>query len=142
MPEKKRHKLIDDNSRPDYYLGLVSAEADYKVSLIINDNLNLKLRSNDPVSLSAGTRLINYPRFSSRQRYSEIEYDLISNRNAKDVLMPRIPSIDFILRIRGLHKEEELYSISNKLRELKEITGVFRLDRQSQLEESILNRIP
>jgi len=142
-PQKKtRHKLKVEADDPDHYLGLASAEADYRISLILNKELGLNLRSKTPVIKFIDDKEISFPRFTSSSKYNETIYDLISNESEKEKLFPRIPSIDFILRIRNLPSTEAIENVISRLRQIREITGVFPLERSRQLDASVLQIIP
>ncbi|MBS0009925.1 MAG: IPExxxVDY family protein [Bacteroidales bacterium] len=142
-PSKKtRLKLKLDNNDEDQFLGLVSAEADYKVSLLINQGLGLNLKSTSPVVKTVNKNEISFSRFTSDSKYSEIVYELISNDAGKEKLLSRIPSIDYILRIKGVSNKETIEDIIRKIRNIGEITGVFTLDKNSRMENNFLKIIP
>ena len=142
-PSKKtRLKLKPDINDEDQFLGLVSAEADYKVSLLINQSLGLNLKSNSPVVKTVNKNDIFFSRFTSDSKYSEIVYELISNDAGKEKLLSRIPSIDFILRIKGVSNKETIEDIIRKIRNIGEITGVFTLDKNSRMENNFYKIIP
>lgn len=141
-PKKTRHKLIVEDHEPDHYLGLASAEADYRLSLILNRELGLNLKSKTPVVKFVNDREISFPRFTSASKYNETIYELICNESEKDKLFPRIPSIDYILRIRNLPAADPVENIIMRLRQIREITGVFLLDKGKQLDNSVLQIIP
>ncbi|MEA1886025.1 MAG: IPExxxVDY family protein [Bacteroidota bacterium] len=138
-PSKKtRHKLSVDDNNSDQYIGLVSPEADYKVSLLINQQLGINLRSTRPVIKTANKKEISFSKFSCDSEYTETSYELISNRSGKETLLTKIPSLDYILRIKGIPASVTIDGIINKIRNIREITGVFVLDRKKQIENSVL----
>ncbi|MDT8400650.1 MAG: IPExxxVDY family protein [Bacteroidales bacterium] len=142
-PQKKiRHKLSATDHDSDVYLGLASAEADYRVSLLLNKELGLNLKSNTPVVRNLNLRESNFSRFTSESRYSETLYELISNDSGNDKLIPKIPSIDYILRIKSLSAAESTDRIIGKIRQIREITGVFKLDKETQIDNSVLQIMP
>ena len=142
-PQKKtRHRLRVETDDPEHYLGIASAEADYRISLVLNTELGLNLKSKTPVIKFIDNKEISFSRFTSASRYNETIYDLISNESEKEKLFPRIPSIDFILRIRNLPSADPLENIVSRLRQVREITGVFMLERGRQLDNSVLQIIP
>ncbi|HCC70823.1 MAG TPA: IPExxxVDY family protein [Bacteroidales bacterium] len=140
--KKIRHKLIADNSISEHFLGIVSAEPDYKVSLLINKHLGIKLSSNEPIVKTINEKEISFPRFSSESEFTDAVYDLISNNSGKEKLLARIPAIDYLMRIKGIQNDETKDKIIRKIRSIREITGVFTLDKNKQIENSILLIIP
>ncbi|MBN1388265.1 MAG: IPExxxVDY family protein [Bacteroidales bacterium] len=142
-PAKKTlHKLAVDISNSDQFLGLVSPEADYKVSLLINEALGINLRSNSPVSKTIDKKEIRFSRFTSDSKFSEVAYELIRNRSGNNTLLNKIPSLDYILRIKEIPDNETLNNIIHKIRSIREITGVFILDKKKQVESSVLKILP
>ncbi len=140
--KKTRHKLSLDIHSSDQFIGLVSPEADYKVSLLINNALDLNLRSNNPVIKTIDKKEILFSRFTSDSKFSESSYELIRNRTGKQTLLNKIPSLDYILRIKDVSDSETIDNIIRKIRTIREITGVFILDKKSQIESSVLKILP
>ncbi len=141
-PKKTRHKLIVDDHDPDQYLGLASAEADYKISLILNMELGLNLKSSTPVIKTIDNKETKFSKFTSESKYSKTVYELISNDSGREKLFSKIPSFDFILRIKDIDSERAIEQIINKIRKIKEITWVFRIDKDTQIDKSVLQAIP
>ncbi len=142
-PAKKiRHKLRVDNDNSDRYIGMVTAEADYRISLIINRELGLKLRNSNPVIKSTDKKEIQFSRFTSVSDYSDISYDLISNNSGREKLFNKLPAFDYILIIKGVPDNETRDKLTQRIRNIGEITAVFVLDNNKQLENSILQTIP
>ncbi|MFO7851177.1 MAG: IPExxxVDY family protein [Bacteroidota bacterium] len=136
--KKTRHKLSVDDSNSDHYIGLVSPEADYKVSLLINQELGINLKSTRPVIKTINKKEISFSKFSCDSKYTEASYELISNRFGKETLLSKIPSLDYILRIKGTLDTDTIDNIIRKIRNIREITGVFLLDKRKQIEDSVL----
>ena len=142
-PSKKiKHKLDFNEPDEDHYLGIVTSEADYKISIILNQTLNIKLKNNEPVIKTIKAHEISFSRFTSGSHYTERSYDLVSNKKDKMVLIPRLPSIDYIFRIRGLGEKDSPETIARIIRSASEVTGVFVLDREKQLDDSVIELIP
>ena len=140
--KKTRHKLRVDVHISDQFIGLVSPEADYKVSLLINNALGLNLKSNNPVIKTVDQKEILFSRFTSDSKISESSYELIRNRTGKQTLLKKIPSLDFILWVKDVSDSETIDHIIRKIRSIREITGVFILDKKKQIESSVLKILP
>ena len=140
--KKTRHKLSVDIGKSDQFLGLVSPEADYKVSLLINEVLGINLRNNSPVIKTIDKKECRFSRFTSDSKFSEVSYELIRNRSGKNTLLNKVPSLDYILRIKDISDTETLDTLIRKIRTIKEITGVFILDKKKQIESYLLKMLP
>ncbi|MDZ7740046.1 MAG: IPExxxVDY family protein [Bacteroidales bacterium] len=142
LEKKIRHKLRVDTDDSDRYFGIVSTEADYRISLIMNRELGLKLKNSDPVTKSTDKKEIQFSKFTSVSDYSDISWDLISNNSGREKLFSKLPALDYILIIKGVEDDETGHKLTHSVRNIKEITAVFVLDKNRQLENSILQIIP
>lgn len=140
--KKTKHKLLVDTEEEWYFIGLVSAEADYRTSIILNKHLNISLKNNNSIIIRIKNRETNFSRFSSESKYSELSYDLISNKSKHEHLLPKFPNLDFILRISGVHDHDIVNEVVSKIRDTKEITGVFILDKEILMDYNIHQIIP
>lgn len=142
-PGKKiRHKLSVDRDESDSYIGIVSAEADYRISLIMNRELGLKLRNSRPLIKSTDKGEIQFSRFTSVSDYSDNSYDLINNNSGRHKLFNKLPALDYVLRIKGIPDNEIRDRLIQRIRNIGEITAVFVLDKNRQMESSVLQLIP
>lgn len=141
-PKKIRHQLSIANDSSDRYIGIVSAEADYRISLLINKKLELKLKSSNPVIKEINNKDIAFSRFTSVSDYNDISYDLISNNSNGEKLFNKLPALDYVLRINGIPDKEIQDRITHMIRSIGEVTAVFVLDKNRQLENSVLQIIP
>lgn len=139
---KIRHKLSVGNDDSDRYIGIVSTEADYRISLIMNRELGLKLKNSNPVIKSSDKKETQFSRFTSVSDYSDISYDLISNNSGREKLFSKLPALDYILIIKGVTDNDARDKLIKKIRNIGEITAVFVLDKKKQLENSVLQIIP
>lgn len=139
---KIRHKLSIGNDDSDRYIGIVSTEADYRISLIMNRELGLKLKNSNPVIKSSDKKETQFSRFTSVSDYSDISYDLISNNSGREKLFSKLPALDYILIIKGVTDNDARDKLIKKIRNIGEITAVFVLDKKKQLENSVLQIIP
>jgi len=140
--KKLRHKLNIDNNISDLYIGIVTTEADYRISLLLNRELGISLRSTKPLIKTVNKKEIMFSRFSSESKYTEILYDLFSNGRGSEKLLTKLPSIDYLLRIKNTEEKENGEMIIQKIREIKEVTGVFILNNEKHIESKILEIIP
>ena len=137
-----RHKLFIEEEQGDRFVGLVSSEADYKISLLINNKLNIKLKSNKPVSLASGEGTeILFTRFTAASKFNDLTFDLVSNKSDNVYLTKKYPNLDYVLKINGSVLKETFSEIINKIRSIDGIIAVFILEDKLQLEDNILEII-
>lgn len=119
-------------------IGIVTAEPDYKLSLSLNKNLKIFLKSTKPVAISSetGEDLI-FSRFSDSSGSHGIVYDLISNRTGKNFLLKKLKNVDFILQIYNPENQVETDEVISSLRNTDHITAVFVLDRESLKDKNL-----
>ena len=111
------------------FLGVVSAEPDYKLSLTLNNHLNISLRNISPVIIKDESgKELSFSRFSDISDSPHLIIDLISNRSEKNYLFKKLKNIDYILQIHDPQNEINITNIVSSLRNAEFITAVFNLD--------------
>jgi hypothetical protein len=108
-------------------LGIVSAEPDYKLSLLINRMTGLSLRNSTPVSLTADEEEIHFSRFSFTGEDSGTTYSLIRNRSDAGLLFKQLRNIDYIFAVSDPESEADTETIAAQLRSTESVTGVFNI---------------
>ncbi len=135
--KKSFHKLVIDDKFDHQFFGLVCHEPDYKTSLLLNNKLNINLSSSDPVILNTADE-ISFSRFTAKSRYSDLSYQLVSNKSINNTLSKNFPSLDFIFVICGSLNNDIVEETQKKIRESKEFTAVFLLDQEKLSDEYII----
>ena len=130
-----RHTIPEEERQEFFFLGVVSAEPDYRLSVLINRHLGTDLRKCDE-EIAAQTDS-GKPSFS---RFTTVppELSLVSNRSEGHNLLRKLKNIDYFLLFCGqteMQKTEELATI---LREIPEITAVFVLDSRKITDRNLL----
>ncbi|HLP73474.1 MAG TPA: IPExxxVDY family protein [Bacteroidales bacterium] len=138
---KKITRLRLDARQPDEYIvkGLVSAEPDYKISLLINRKFKISLKHADPLAVTTenGEPLL-FSRYSSAQPDSEITYTLISNRNdSKNHLLRKFKNVDYIFVVHDPDSMLRQDELSTGLRDLETVTAIFSIDPHSIKDKNI-----
>lgn len=120
-----RHTISVGENQEFFFLGIVSAEPDYRISVLINRHLGADLRKCDnEITVHSDSGKQSFSRFTTVPP----ELSLVSNRSEGHILIGKLKKIDFFLLFcvkTEIRKTEELAS---KLREIPEITAVFVLD--------------
>jgi hypothetical protein len=131
---KGRPKVIriqlDDHTDDEFAIfGLVSTEADYKLSQLLNKKLKITLKNADTIDLKGvGGMKLSFSRYSDTSSSPEITFNLISNRSDKDYLLKKLNKIDYFFRINSFANRFNIEQLTSTLREIDRITAVFRLD--------------
>jgi hypothetical protein len=140
---KVKHKLLLEEEPNDRFIGLVSGDADYQVSMYLNQKLNINLKSSNPVGLKTNQgNEVFFSRFTSSSTFNDLTIDLISNRSGKEFLTKKYQDLDYILKLKSSTINESFPEIVNNIRTIDGIIAVFLLEDKLQLEENILELIP
>jgi hypothetical protein len=137
-PKITRIHLNDQTDAGFYFFGLVSTEADYKLSQSLNKKLSLSLKSIRPVSIEGNSEeKTSFSRYSFSSVTQEISYNLISNRSEKYFLLNKLKKIDYFFLIQDNGNYCNIEFITNSLREIEKVTAVFRLDTQEIRDKNL-----
>lgn len=135
---RKITKLQLENNLPEnlFFYGLVCSEPDYKLSLALNSQLKINLKSVPPVRPAGESD--SDPHFSrfSYTSHSAV-FTLISNRSEKEFLLKKLKNIDYILMIEDQEDETDSAAISSDLRKIALITATFRIEAESLKDKNI-----
>jgi len=129
-----RHTIESAVPQPFFFLGVVSAEPDYRLSVMINRHLGTDLRKCPEdiiIDTSAGTR--NFSRFSPENR----AFSLVSNRSSGTVLLKKLKNIDYLLVPAQQDDAKTTEQLAASLRLIPEITAVFVLDSRATADRNI-----
>lgn len=128
--EKKitRH-IIPAHEIPQFlFLGIVSAEPDYRISVMLNRHLGSGLRKcdHDVTAVTEGGE----NRFSCFVSIMPA-FSLVSNHGEGSTLIRKLRKIDFFLVISGAPDQKRAESLANTVRKIPEITAVFIFNSQT-----------
>jgi hypothetical protein len=119
---------ISEQSGP-VVLGIACPDADYKLSLRLNQKLKISLRNSSPVEIEeAGGGKTIFSKFSHIDPAGHIAFYLISNRTGTNYLLRSMKNIDFIVLVYDQGGSINAGRLAARLREVENITGVFNLD--------------
>ncbi len=134
----KRVQLKVNHDDGSSFIGIVSAEPDYRLSLVLNKTLKISLKSYGSL-IPAGSEGNNtsFSRFSDHTSPAGQVFDLVSNRQGKDYLLKKLKNIDYIFRIYDPENEIRAEDIASTLRSLDGITAIFSLDLASLNDKNL-----
>jgi hypothetical protein len=123
----KIHLSVNEQDIP-IVIGIVSADPDYRLSLILNKTLNISLKNTDAVEFQddKGNNL-HFSRFSDSSG-PDWHFQLVSNRTEKEFMLKKLKNIDYLLLLQKPEKNFNPDRILSQLRETESITGVFNIE--------------
>jgi hypothetical protein len=127
------------NQKEEFYLlGIVSAEPDYKLSLIINKKFRISLKNVSPVRITndTGSELL-FSRFNEINGSKEVVFTLVSNRSGKNFLLKKLKNVDYIFQIHDTENENNISLIAATLREIESVSAVFNIDVNSLKDKNL-----
>jgi len=145
---KSRQKItriqLDTETGKDFSLfGIVSAEPDYRLSLLINKALKISLRNEKPVSVVVdGGDELTFSRFSFHSGKNDIVWNLISNKSGKSFLISKLKKIDYLFQVYLNECKFDISGISMTLRTIEAVTAVFVLDPDELKDKNLHYLIP
>lgn len=116
-------------------VGITSAEKDYKLCYEINRVLHLHMKRVLESELANVPHIIEFPLFQVRDEHLFFSYQLLANKNEKEVLITELKNIDYFLLIE--HDEVDMQELMNKLRTISQILFVSEI-KLSQLKDKNL----
>ncbi len=120
-----RHTIPGEERQEFFFLGVVSAEPDYRLSVLINRHLGTDLRKCDEeIAVQTDSGKPSFSRFTTVPP----ELSLVSNRSEGHILLRKLKNIDFFLLFCGQTERQKTEELATTLREIPEITAVFVLD--------------
>lgn len=138
-PKVTRIQLEDHIDEEFAIFGLVSTEADYKLSQLINKKLKIALKNIETIDIpEVGGMRLSFSRFADTSCSPEITYNLISNRSDKNWLLKKYKKIDYFFRINSAESKYDIEQITATLREIERITAVFILDLSEIKDKNLI----
>ncbi|MCU0461116.1 MAG: IPExxxVDY family protein [Bacteroidales bacterium] len=137
-PKITRVQLKINQNNESAFVGIVSAEPDYKISLTLNRKLKISLKNVTPFIISDddGNEVL-FSRFSDASSSHGMLYDLISNRSEKKYFIRKLKNIDYIFQIHNPENVKVIDRIISTLRETESITAAFSIDMQSLKDKNL-----
>lgn len=135
--KKSLHKLVIDDEYDHQFFGLVTHEPDYKTSMVLNKKLNINLSNDEPVSPDI-IKEVTFSRYTGESKYNDLSYQLLSNKSDSATLSKYFPALDYLFLICGSLNTNMVEDIQQKIREIKEITAVFILEKEKVYDEYII----
>ena len=126
-PSKKitRHTIGNEETPAFKFLGIVSAEPDYRLSVLLNKHLGCDFRKDaEDITSGSGKGENSFSCFLSARP----AYKMVSNKNGEAVLMHRLGKIDFLLTAGGPSDRKKSEDLAAMIRKITGVTAVFVFD--------------
>jgi hypothetical protein len=131
MATKKitQHKLEFEPEFDFMLLGIISSEASYKLSLFMNSACSFRLVRQDDIELKQQKNgSTGFSFFSYEDENTYLKYNLIQNKTGIQYLIPELKNIDYLIQIIGEPSQNDVDTLTEKLKSIPEISGVLKID--------------
>lgn len=128
------HLIPAEDVPPFLFLGIASAEPDYRISVMLNRHLNAGLRKCDK-EITAVTE-------SGEHRFSCFVSDtpaftLVSNHCEGGILLQKLRKIDFFLVLSGAPDQKGAENYAGIVRKIPGVTAVFLFNSQTVSDRNV-----
>jgi hypothetical protein len=139
QPKITKIHLTDKTDEDFFILGIVSTEADYRLSQLLNQKLKLALKNAKTLDVKGnnGTS-ISFSRFSDNSKSPEFFFNLISNKSDKDYLLKKLKNIDYFFQVFSTGCKHDFELLTTSIREIDRITAVFILNPKEIKEKNLV----
>lgn len=121
--------LEDDDSFVSIYkVGIVTANADYKLSLALNRAFSISLSCVNPVTAREPQMAdLLFSRFRYISSSGDTVFNLVANRCGGGSLIKKLKNIDYLLVIHTTQNHFNIDELITQLRTFEGVTAVFNL---------------
>jgi hypothetical protein len=129
-----KHTIRAEDTPAFLFLGIVSSEPDYRLSVMLNMHLGIDLRKNpEEITEGSGEKTHSYSVFSA----APLTFSLVSNRSMGGTLIRKLKNIDYLLLIHGTPDRKMAETFAAAVRDIPEITAVFLFDSRELSDKNI-----
>ena len=119
--------------------GIVSREPDYKLSLALNQKIDISLKRSNPITICDDSgNSHSFSRFTTAATSPDnVVYTLTSNRSGLFFMLKKLKNIDYLFYINNSDNNDLELKISTILRETENIDAVFTIDIKTLNDKNI-----
>jgi hypothetical protein len=129
-----KHTIKTEETPAFLFLGIVSSEPDYRLSVMLNRHLGIDLRKkSEEITEGSGNEIRTYSVFTT----TPLTFSLISNRSMGGTLLRKLKNIDFLLQIHGTPDRKQAETLATSVRDIPEVTAVFLFDSREPGDKNI-----
>jgi hypothetical protein len=128
---------VNEQDKPVIF-GIVTPDADYKLSLKLNKKLGISLKNTNPVEFqdNEGNESI-FSKFADASGAPDSVFQLVSNRSEKNFLLKKLKNIDYLLIIHNPAKTFRSEQVMPQIREIDSITAVFNIEFKTLKDKNL-----
>lgn len=120
-----RHTISDSGKSYFFFLGIVSSEPDYRLSVMLNRHLAIDLRhSQNDIFEGKDKNEGTWSRFIT----TPLKISLVSNKSRGKILVRKLKNIDYLLVLHDIADRNNAESLASSVRKCPEVTAVFLFD--------------
>jgi len=117
-----RHTIFSAEPAEFLFLGLVTAEPDYRLTVMLNRQLGISLQHSDiDIVAGSGDEAPHFSVFTT----SPLILSLVTNRIPGNFLIRKLKTIDYLLVIHGVPDRVKAENLAAQIRKNPDITAVF-----------------
>ena len=129
-----RHTITSEETPAFFFLGVVSSEPDYRLSVMMNRHLGTDFRKcPDDIIINTTTGKHLFTCFAS----GTPTLSLVSNRSEGATLISKLKNIDFLLVFSCQHDRNKAEELTKSVREIPEVTAVFIFNSREISDKNI-----
>ncbi len=125
---KKIIKLVVN--REFQLIGIVSNLSSYKISWLINSNINLDLKQTDDIIIKKNNQHYFFSNYTYDNEIGTI-FNLISNKVENNILIKKLKNIDYFLQIEPNLSENKKNTLIENIKNIKNIISVLEISIKS-----------
>jgi hypothetical protein len=128
---------LKTDQKPEFrILGIVSADADYKLSLAINRMLGISLKNISPLQLKDESgKEVSFS--SDTADAPDIVFTLISNRSGNNFLIRKLKNVDYIFLVHDAENESIIDQRVTNLKKIDSVNAVFKVGYESLKDKNL-----
>jgi len=129
-----KHVFKTEETPAFLFLGIVSSEPDYRLSVMLNRHLGIDLRKKpEEIAEGSGEKTHFYSVFTT----APLTFSLISNRSMGGTLIRKLKNIDYLFHIHGTPDRKLAETLTAAVRDIPEVTAVFLFDSRDFSDKNI-----
>lgn len=129
-----KHVIARQEITDFFFLGIVTPEPDYRISVLLNKQLGISLHHDlEDLIVVPGEESQHFSVFTTSPQI----LSLVSNKSGGNYLLRQLKNIDFFLVIYGSPDRNKAESLASDIRKNKSVTAVFVFESSQVRDKSV-----
>jgi len=126
---QKKNIIKIENAKNSFLYAISASKDEFSFCNSINQEFNISLMIQQPLEyeLSSGASIL-HSFYSTVDEIRKIQFDVISNKTEKGILVDAMDSINFFIRISNLYSEAKVVDVKKKISQLESVIYVQKVD--------------